>query len=34
MEATPSVLKEGVPRDEALKWIEKIKAAGGEAALE
>jgi len=30
----PSVLKEGVPKEEAAKWAEKIKAAGGEVAFE
>ena len=34
MEAVPSVLKENVPREEAVKWAEKIKAAGGEVTLE
>jgi ribosomal protein L7/L12 len=31
---TPSVLKEAVPIEEAKKIQDKIKAAGGECALE
>jgi len=34
VENLPSVLKEAVPKEEADKWVQKIKEAGGEAVLE
>ncbi len=34
VDTLPSVLKEGVPLEEAKKLAEKIKAAGGEVVLE
>jgi len=34
VENLPSILKEAVPKEEAMKWVEKIKEAGGELKLE
>jgi len=34
VENLPSILKEAVPKEEAQKWAEKIKEAGGEVKLE
>jgi large subunit ribosomal protein L7/L12 len=34
VEGAPSVVKESVPKDEAAKLVEQLKAAGADAAME
>ena len=34
VEAVPNVLTQGLKKEEATEWIEKIKAVGGHAELE